>query len=163
MTPTVIRAARAGDLDAVVEVFLGCWTTSYPPLLPAATVTAMDRATAIALWRPALAAAASTVLVAEAGAVQGVARCTVEASQERVDSLYVHPDVQGGGVGGLLLTACTDVLRSRGARRAALWVFAANRPALAFYARRGWRPTGRERVEPEYGAPELQLERELAP
>jgi GNAT superfamily N-acetyltransferase len=150
----VIRAARADDLDPVVDVFLACWTTSYAAFDP----PAMDRDRATALWRAAL--AASTAFVADDDAVVGVARCSV--ADARVDSLYVHPHAQGGGLGARLLEACVDQLRGAGARTASLWVFAPNAPARAFYERQGWRPTGRERVEAQYGVPEIELGRALA-
>jgi GNAT superfamily N-acetyltransferase len=153
----VIRPARAGDLDAVVGVFLACWTTSYAAFDP----PAMDRGRATALWRAAL--AGSTAFVAEdgdAGGVLGVTRCT--AADARVDSLYVHPRAQGNGLGAQLLRRCVDHLREAGAQSATLWVFAPNAPARAFYERQGWRPSGRERVEAGYGVPEIELGRALA-
>ena len=157
----VIRQARQTDLEKVVDVFLTCWTISYEPLLPAATLAAMDRDSATTLWRAAL--AESSAFVGEDSSVVGVARCTPLAGRAaRVDSLYVHPRAQGTGLGGRLLTTCTDHLRAAGASRATLWVFAPNAPARAFYARHGWRPTGQQRVEPEFGVPELELERGLA-
>ncbi|MFD1531215.1 GNAT family N-acetyltransferase [Pseudonocardia aurantiaca] len=158
---TLIRQARAADLEAVVEVFLACWTISYAPLLPAAAHAVMDRETATALWRAAL--ADPTAFVAEhGGGAIGVARCTlVGRGTGRVDSLYVHPRTQGSGLGGRLLAACTDHLLAAGASRATLWVFAPNEPARAFYARHGWQPTGEQRVEPEYGVPEVELARVL--
>ncbi|WP_219413485.1 GNAT family N-acetyltransferase [Pseudonocardia nigra] len=150
----MIRPARADDLGGVVEVFLACWTTSYASF----DLPAMDRDRATGLWRTAL--ADSAAFIAEDGAVLGVTRCTAAAG--RVDSLYVHPRAQGTGLGVRLLATCTEHLREAGARTATLWVFAPNAPARAFYERQGWRPTGRERVEPEYGVPEIELERSLA-
>jgi GNAT superfamily N-acetyltransferase len=157
----VIRQARATDLDEVVDVFLACWTISYAPLLPAAALAAMDRESAAALWGAAL--MDTTAFVAgDAGGAAGVARCTpLTGGTGRVDSLYVHPRAQGSGVGGRLLSACTDHLLAAGTSRATLWVFTPNEPARAFYTRHGWQPTGEQRVEPEYGVPEVELARVL--
>jgi GNAT superfamily N-acetyltransferase len=157
---TMIRQARDTDLDDVVDVFLACWTISYAPLLPAPTLAAMDRGTARTLWQAALTDAVAFV-AEDAGGVVGVTRCTVAPHSGRVDSLYVHPRAQGTGLGGRLLAACTDHLLAAGAGHATLWVFAPNEPARAFYARHGWRPTGQQRVQPEYGVPEIQLGRAL--
>jgi GNAT superfamily N-acetyltransferase len=150
----VIRPAHAGDLDAVVGVFLACWTASYA----AFGAPAMDRDRATALWRAAL--AASTAFVADADEVLGVSRCSV--ADARVESLYVHPGAQGSGLGARLLATCADHLRAAGAATATLWVFAPNVAARAFYQRQGWHPTGHERVEAEYGVPEIELGRVLA-
>lgn len=50
-----------------------------------------------------------------------------------LNSLYVDPDVQRGGVGSALL----DVVKSRLDGGFALWVFESNAPARAFYERHG--------------------------
>lgn len=175
-----VRAATATDLDAVVDVFVSCWRVSYAGLLPPATLDAIDEPAARVLWGALLAPdgaevadggggadvvdTADVVLVLECdGVVGAVARCSgLGRSDGRVESLYVAPRLQGRGAGGRMLTACTDLLGSRGARTASLWVFEQNLPARAFYAARGWRPTGEQRVEEAWGAPELELRRDLS-
>jgi GNAT superfamily N-acetyltransferase len=60
-----------------------------------------------------------------------------------VYELYVDPTAQGRGGGGLLLDAAEAWFRSAGYQRAELSTLATNPAAHAFYAARGWEPTGR--------------------
>ncbi len=151
-----LRPGGTGDLAAVVAVFLACWRISYRGLLPDATVDAMSDDDATGLWRAALADPAGRILVADAGGVVvGVTRWTP--ADATVQSLYVHPDSRGLGAGGALLDAAADDLRAGGATLAHLWVFEANTPSRAFYARRGWRPDGTTRTQSQFGVPELRL------
>ena len=84
-----------------------------------------------------------------------------EAYAGHVFSLYVDPDTQGSGVGGQLLEEAEAWFRSEGLAEATLWVFEANSRARCFYERHGWTPDGGERVEPEFGEPEVRLRRAL--
>lgn len=160
-----LRTAGPADLDAITAVFLGCWRESYAPVLPAPAVAGMSDEAARELWARALADPAGPVLVATDavdGHVLGLTRYAVQDGIGWVHSLYVAPDAQGRGVGGVLLDAAVRALRAAGARDGALWVFEANEPSLAFYQRRGWTPDGTRRTQPELAdAPQLRLVRRL--
>lgn len=163
-----VREARPGDLSAVAAVFLACWHDSYAGFLPAHVIGMYDEDGARALWRPTLSnpPADAVVLVAEqtGRGVLGVIRIgrdPDEPAAGHVYSLYVHPDTQGFGVGTRLLAAADDRFRRDGVDEATLWVFAANAAALGFYSRLGWQPDGAQRVEPQYGEPEVRLRRTL--
>lgn len=163
MTPT-IREATEGDLDAVVAIFLACWRGPYAAVLPASTLDRLDDAGAEELWRQAFARNEGGILVAGIdGAVVGVARWRLAAGEGRgrLESLYVDPERQGGGVGGALLAAAEDRMRTAGARTASLSVFTANTPSRAFYRSRGWREAEGERVDPRFGEPELRMTKDL--
>ncbi len=156
---TVLRAATSDDLDRVVAVFLACWRESYAGILPAPTIAAITDARAVELWTRVLSAPAGTVLVAERdGAVLGVVR--FDTDEGVVHSLYVAPSAQGLGIGTRLLDLAFESLRADGVRTAALWVFSANEPAIAFYRQRGWLPDGGTRTQDEFGEPELRLRRD---
>lgn len=164
----LVREARPDDLTAVAAVFLACWHRSYAGILPSHVIGLYDEDGARALWRPTLhdPPAGAVVLVAEqtGRGVLGVIRTgrdPDEPAAGHVYSLYVHPDTQGLGVGTRLLAAADDRFRRDGLSEATLWVFAVNAAALGFYARMGWRPDGGERVEPQYGEPEVRLRRRL--
>lgn len=157
-----LRPGAPEDLASVVAVFLACWRTAYRGLLPDTTVDGMSDDDAAVLWRAALGDAGGRVLVADDdGRVVGVARWTP--ADATVQSLYVHPDQQGLGTGGAMLDAAVAALSAAGAVRARLWVFEANAPARAFYARHGWTPDGATRTQPRFHAPELRLERSVVP
>lgn len=169
--PYVIRPALPSDLRAIVRVFLGCWRDSYAAVLPRTLIEAMDESRATALWSRALAEAApGEVLVAvDDGSRDDVLGVTRFASGGEVDgvragavhSLYVSPRAQGRGLGARLLAAAATALTDSGCRAAALWVFRDNTPSIAFYARQGWLSDGGERVQAEFGEPEIRLRKEL--
>ncbi len=158
---TLIRDAGAADLDAVVAVFLRCWRESYAGVLPPALIARMDETSARAIWARAL--VTGGVVVAEDGGVLGVTRVTTDDGVGRVESLYVSPDAQGRGVGRELLAEAENRLIAAGARVGALWVFRDNEPSRGFYRRAGWAPDGTERVEEQFGAPEIGLAKALVP
>ena len=162
MTGVVVRNADPGDLDAVVAVFLGCWRSSYAGRLPASLVTAMSDDAARSLWSRALTTPGRRVSVAEVdGQVCGVVGFEAQGEDGWVHSLYVAPSTQGSGLGSRLLSSATADLATAGCRRGLLWVFAANTPSVAFYARHGWTPDGAERVEEAFGENEIRLSRLL--
>jgi ribosomal protein S18 acetylase RimI-like enzyme len=161
-----LRDAGPADLDAVATLFLDCWRVSYAGVLPEPVIAVFDEHSARALWRRALETppAGSVGIVAESTTrgVLGIVRMGTdpdEPSAGHVFSLYVDPAAQGLGVGGRLLDEATRRLRVGGKTQATLWVFEANVQARAFYRHRGWQPDGGERVEPDFGEPELRLRR----
>lgn len=161
-----LRTADARDLDAVSALFLATWEDAYRGVLPEPVVDLFDQARARELWREALGRDGRTAVVAEGpdGTVVGVVvagRDPDRAACGHIYSLYVHPRAQGRGVGARLLTDALEALAADGMTSATLWVFEANDSARAFYARAGWTANGRRRVEPEYGEPEVQLERSI--
>lgn len=170
MTPpgqlVVVRAARADDLAAIAALFLSCWHETYAVFLPMDVIDLYDADGARALWRPALHGRGTdaSVLVAEQAGhdVLGVARVGTDPDEPaagHIFSLYVRPDTHGLGVGTRLLAAAAAQFRQHGLDQATLWVFAANAAARRFYARLGWQPDGGERIEPQYGQPEVRLRR----
>ncbi|MCU1421545.1 MAG: beta-lactamase [Microbacteriaceae bacterium] len=161
MSEVVLRTAQPDDLHAVVGIFLECWRVSYAAVLPAGVLDRMDDASARDLWRSALARPGTTLLAARDGRPLGLVRFTRDGTTGHIASLYVSPASQGEGLGRRLLAAAESELMLDGAEHATLWVFRDNAPSIAFYARNGWEPTGAERVEEEFGAPEIGLGKTL--
>lgn len=180
MTPWTVRPAVPDDLDGVIETFLECWRVNYAAVLGPLLASRMDDARARALWEPLLGesgpgtggneAALVAVRSADGPAshevgfptVGGITRFElVDESIAEVHSLYVSPRVQGGGLGRLLLSAACDRARGWGVTQARLWVFRENLPSLSFYCAQGWLFDGTERVQPEFGEPELRLTKTL--
>ncbi len=84
-----------------------------------------------------------------------------DARNGHVYALYVLPSEHRRGVGRSLLDLALAELAARGQQTVTLWVFEANAPARGFYASAGFAPDGGRRVEPEYGAQEVRLRREV--
>ncbi len=136
------RGARPTDATAVADVFLAARAEAMP-YLPDLHTEAETRA-----WISDVVLHGYEVVVVEAdtrlagfAALQG----------EMLGHLYVHPDLQGRGIGDELLSRVKE-LRPAGFR---LWVFQRNVNARRFYERRGLRlveltdGAGNEEREPD--------------
>jgi ribosomal protein S18 acetylase RimI-like enzyme len=162
----LLRVAGPADADQLTAVFLDCWRISYAPVMPASLVDAMTSQKARTMWADALTRPGQTIVAATRDepphAVVGfVGFQLLEDGAGYVSSLYVSPSLQGGGVGRLLLSEAEQELRDSGARTARLWVFEANAPSRAFYARQGWQPDGRRETLPQWGQPQLGMTKAL--
>ena len=167
MSLVSVRPADVGDLEAIAELFLAVWRTSYRGVLPSQLIDGMDAAVSRRLWRRSLTSGAGRsvrVAVDANGRIVGVVtwgRDPDDPDSGHVYSLYVHPEAQGHSIGARLLAEAVASFETEGLRRATLWVFEANAAARKFYARWGWEPTHDRRVEPEFGEPEIRLMRAI--
>lgn len=128
MSPTdawVLRPAEAADLPAIADLSIATRAAAVPHMPPGIHPPHEVR-DHVAGWD----LGARDVWVAEHDERLG-AFASLE--NDWLDSLYVHPDVQGQGLGGALL----DVVKSLRPDGFSLWVFESNTPARAFYARHG--------------------------
>ena len=158
-----IRPATATDLDPVTALFLRCWRESYASVLPKRVIEVLDESSARDLWRRALETpkpgTQGFVALADYRVV-GITRLGSDPDEPtagHVFSLYVDPSSQGQGVGGRLLDEADRCFAAEGHHEATLWLFEANASARHFYERHRWHPDGGERVEPDFGEPELRL------
>ena len=146
MTPDglLIRPAAEGDLGRVVELLVR-------GAVPGGTHSTEDPA-ALGPYRAALraiAAGGGTVLVAELGGeVVGTCQLIVfrhlQAHGGRcaeIESVHVHPDHRGAGVGGALVGEAVARARALGCYRVQLTSNAARPDAHRFYERLGFSPS----------------------
>lgn len=139
-----IRDATPEDSEAVAKIYghhVLHGTASYdlvPP--PADYFRARIEAVTRAGW-PFLVAERGEVVVGYAYATQfrdrGAYRFTAE------DSIYVHPDWMGQGIGGFLLDALIDRCAERGFRQLVAVIGGAEPGSVALHAKRGFREVGR--------------------
>lgn len=143
-TDLLLRPAVPADAEAVAAVHLRARAAS--PMPPSVHPDAEVRA-----WLAGRIGSGDETWVAETGGrVVGYARFT----RTWLDDLYVDPEHAGRGVGSALL----DLVKARHPDGFALWVFAANEPARAFYAARGL--VERERTDGagnEEQAPDIRM------
>ncbi|GGE96253.1 N-acetyltransferase [Sphingomonas prati] len=148
-----IRAAGAGDADALALVGGATFLESYAWMIPAADlqahVAARHAAGVYAAW---LADAGSRVFAATAplGAVMGYAVLTAPAlpadcvldGDVELRRIYLMGIAQGRGSGAALMAAVLDGARDMGAARVTLGVHGGNARAIGFYGRMGFAPIG---------------------
>lgn len=122
-----VRAATAADANALRNIFELCVTTA--DWLPTQARNGIDFA---------LSSAGELIHVAIARNGDVVGFVSVQVAESFVHHLYVHPTIQGQGVGRLLLSSLESWL-------AVPWrlkCVCTNRLALSFYMVLGWREVG---------------------
>lgn len=158
-TSTVaLRVARADDAIALAELAALTFPLACPPDMPADDQRAFIAAHLTAEhFRAHLRTPGHLVLVAEdAGRVVGytltlvggpldeelAAVLTDPARTAYLSKCYVHPDAQGSGVAGRLMSATLDATREAGATGVVLGVNGQNARAQSFYRRAGFAVAG---------------------
>ena len=167
----VVRAATEADADAIAAVHGRAWVHAYESFLPYDQLTKYDHDERRAWWTRVLRGElASHVLVATTGdgAVHAFAAYGGAGDADRAGggvgelyAMYVDPAAQGAGLGRALLAATEDALRAEGFARAVLWVYEEHGHGRAFYAGGGWTLDGERRVEEDWSAPGVRMEKAL--
>ena len=124
MVVVSLRPARAGDVDAIVDVFRSARAAALP-YLPA--VHTHDEH--LAYFGGQVASGLTTVAI-DGDAVVGF----MVLRAARVEHLYVEPGAQRRGIGSMLLFRA-QALHGGGLD---LWLFQRNRAAIAFYEKHGF-------------------------
>lgn len=144
-----LRRATADDAGAVARLFRASRAAALP-FLPVLHTPAQD----LAFFGHVIATQAVTLAQDDAGLAGFVAR-----AGEWIHHLYLRPDMRRRGLGTRLLGHA-----GAGAPLLRLHCFAANAPALAFYARHGFAAVAHgDGSANEEGMPDVLLERRLQP
>ncbi|MEU0314285.1 GNAT family N-acetyltransferase [Nocardioides sp. NPDC006273] len=128
----VLRVAEPEDIAEIVSTYIEARAAAPMPA-PIYPESDIREWLAVKVLAPQKGA---QVWVAE---VAGVVSAFVAFTPTWLDDLFVHPRVQGTGLGAMLL----DLVKSLAPDGFGLWVFEMNTPARAFYARHGLREVER--------------------
>ncbi|HVS84276.1 MAG TPA: GNAT family N-acetyltransferase [Gaiellaceae bacterium] len=152
-----IRAASAGDVEALAALAARTWLDAFGDSLPPAEAAAeIERTRSPERFRRAL--AERTVLVAEReGRLAGYA----ELSDGELERLYVDMPLHGHGIGARLAAAALAHPRLARAERVRLQVWERNERALRLYERLGFRRGGVVRFTLGDGTPAEDVLMEL--
>jgi ribosomal protein S18 acetylase RimI-like enzyme len=130
----VIRPARQGDEEALARINRAAWALADdPPPIERLRDAFAER----------LGQQDRTLFVAEEN---GELRGFVSYGDGEIHALYVHPDVQGRGIGRALLEKALEELKRRSHEEATLWSLAVNDRATAFYEANGFARDGAARA-----------------
>lgn len=165
---TSVRLALPAEADAIGEIQVAAWRTSYAGLLPAEVLAALEPAQFADQWRAALIApgeARNRVMVALAGRTPvGFAAITPsddpDADPQRdalIAELAVKPEATRAGHGSRLLNAVVDTVRADGFSRVTVWVNSTDDVLRAFYTEAGWAPDGAHRELDLYGDESVRI------
>ena len=146
--PVRIRAAKARDLDALVEL--------------ESRVFATDRLSRRSLQRF-LTSASAAFMVAEGEGLAGTAIVLFRprSAVARLYSIAVAPHMSGKGVASRLLKAAERVARRRGCTTIRLEVHETNHAAIARYRKQGYQEFGRHRRYYDDGGDALRFHKNL--
>jgi L-amino acid N-acyltransferase YncA len=155
-----IRPAKADDVQAIADVYVETWRSTYAGILPDKVLIEMSAERQMIMWARAIrhagGAAAEHILILEddQDGVIGVGSCGFNRDRAstyggEVYTLYVHPDHQNQGHGEQLLAGLFDIMIAQGYGAAVIWVLKAN-PSRFFYEVMGGRRVG-EREEKLWG------------
>ena len=146
-----IRRAVPEDADRLGAIQAGSYLDAYDGIMPPSVLARLRPERFAERWREHLSGPSDGdervwVIETEDGIVAGYGLTQRAGDQFRapppnageVESLYLHPDAIGRGLGAALLAHCVDDLRARGFDRLVLWAFEANHRARRFYERAGW-------------------------
>lgn len=160
-----VRTAGERDVAPIRSLLAETWHATYDAIYGRAKVDAL-----LADWHSVEAVRArvtqpgSEFLVADDGkAIAGVAFATYDADTKKVTlhQLYVRPEMQGHGVGGLLLDEIEGAFPEAGTVR--LEVEPANVKGVAFYVGQGFAKVGETSAcgRPDSGIPADVYERAI--
>lgn len=104
----------------------------------------------------------TVVMLCEAdGRLSGSVELAVREDQLYLGMLAVRPELQASGIGSRLLAAGEERGRSTGCRAVTMLVIEHRHDLIAWYARRGYIPTGEFRpftnTDPAFGIPKVPL------
>ncbi len=145
-----VRVAWADDADAIAELQLRTWRTTYADLVPPEAIPT-DVAAAATAWRTSLASpkdARNRVLVAlERNRIVGLAVCSPASDPDcdpvadaELVELTVDAGERGQGHGSRLLQAAVDTMRADRFTRAVTWSMATDDALRGLLTSAGWAP-----------------------
>jgi ribosomal protein S18 acetylase RimI-like enzyme len=145
-----VREATADDLENLSKIKVRNWAETYGPLIdPEALRPFLDQPAQLAALHEELPLPGTLLLVAQSrlGPVVGFALTYVATDPEPwLESLHVAPQLQGQGIGAMLMRATASELRARGFTSMRLGVIVGNAAAMRFYDRLGGTVVGVEAV-----------------
>jgi GNAT superfamily N-acetyltransferase len=149
-----IRIARPDDIAQLARIHVDTWRSTYAGIVAAATLAALSYEQRAAQWTRTLAitqpGCAVYVAADGGGQVVGFASCGPEREGHPIYTgelyaIYLLSQIQGAGLGRLLVQACARHLQAAGLAALRLWVLAAN-PNRSFYEALGGQPAGAKMI-----------------
>ena len=141
-----IRDATPFDAQAIAEVHVATWLTTYPGIMPQDHLDVLSVGQFAADWANRIAEGKTRILVAEDESAQivgfssgGPERTGDAEYPGEIYTLYLLKSLQGHGHGRRLLTAMARRLHEDGYPTLMLWTHIRN-PARAFYEAMGGEP-----------------------
>ena len=143
-----LSEGRAEDAGPIARLHIQSWRATYAFELSPAFLAGQDPEAHAAHWRRELDSGVLVLLTRHGGALSGFVACgptrggSAGPSEWEIYNLHVAPHRKGQGLGSRLFDAAARRGMDQGAQDLILWVVETNRPARAFYERKGMRCDG---------------------
>ena len=149
------------QLEDVAAIFFDCLQIQYKDILPSSIRENFSQSSSLELWRKSFESVPPMKMVGAItdGQLSGFTKYGPNPDQSEcgyLASLYVSPSFSRRGIGKALLESALTDLRQY--KFTLLWVFASNLPAVKLYESYGFKETGVEQTEPEWGALQIQMQ-----
>jgi GNAT superfamily N-acetyltransferase len=147
-----IREGNLQDAAAIAHVHVQSWKSTYPGIVPATYLDALQEAEQTEKWRQWFLTAPMSVFVAEdengifGFANGGAVRGPVGEYDAELYAIYLLQAAQRQGAGRSLTQAIAAALHRKGFKRMLVWVLEQN-PSAGFYRRLGAVPVARHVIE----------------
>lgn len=149
-----IRNAAATDLDAMMDLYVRGWQSSYANIVNSNFLADMGSSPRSRDYMQGLLAgtrADAVVLLAEDAApvgfiAAGMSRDVIDRELAEIYAVYIDAVHQGRQLGRRLFDECVKQLQNKGFQRLHVWTFAANKPAQQAYASWGGKLNGASRT-----------------
>lgn len=135
MSEVHVRAAEAGEIDRLANVWYDSWQDAHAQIVPAE----LTRARTLASFRERLQAALADVrVIGPRGDPVGF----YIVKGDELYQLFVSANARGTGIAATLIADAEDRLAATGVATAWLACAVGNERAARFYEKRGWRRSG---------------------
>jgi len=146
-----IRKATLADARGIARVHVDSWQATYKGIVPDAYLNQLSYDARERLWQENLKADNNYVAENEDGEIIGFADGGKErtgkyaAFEGELYSIYILPQYQGQGIGGLLLGKVVDDIRVKGMNSILVWVLEDNQ-SRGFYEKLGGQEVDRKTI-----------------
>lgn len=148
-----LREARLGDEEALAQITVASWRSTYKDLLPSSFLNQMTVKGKADRWREKIAVGEETILVAmsEDQVIMGYAsggesRYDLKEYEGELYAIYILKEHQGKGIGKRLYHALTEILTERNLHGLLVWVLSEN-PYKRFYEALGGVEVAHDKIE----------------
>lgn len=146
-----IRLSEPSDSLTIAEIQIATWRSAYSGIIPEQYLSTMSVASHERSWRERIDHPDSPLFVATR-ATECIGFCHVAAARDpdldgcaEVVAIYVAPECQRQGAGGLLMSSALEFASSSRYESLSLWVLALNRSGRAFYEQAGFTTNGHQK------------------
>jgi ribosomal protein S18 acetylase RimI-like enzyme len=146
-----ISLANQFDAFAIASINALAWKKAYSKIISNELLDAISVSEWTGKWESALKLNAQVLKLSVSKNIVGFSQISksdlLKASKiGEINSLYIHPDWCGRGLGSKLCSAALALLKKKGFENAIIWVLSENLNARLFYKRLGLNASGESRV-----------------